>query len=207
MNNIKSAQTFKLKKDLLIVDLETTGVNPETGSIIQIGAWIFSKYGYLTDFSFSTYVAPYTREWTIGAFEVHRLEKSFLKEAGKKLNHALYLFERWVENCYPNHRTPFRQVQLAQWSCGWDIRYLQKAYDRAKRKYPFGYSQLDIKSIVTFQLALEGKLPKRKKRGCGENFCAKQLNVIVEASQLHNALYDAKLSGQMLEQIIRRYEE
>ena len=206
MNNIKSAQTFKLKKDLVIIDVETTGTNPETGSIIQLGAWIFSKYGYLTEFKTSLYIKPYTREWTQGAFEVHKLEKSFLKEAGKKLDHALYLFERWIENCYPNQIHPFRQVQIAQWSCGWDVRYLEKAYKKAKRKYPFGYSQLDIKSIVTFQLALEGKLPKKRNKCCGEKYCAKKLNIIVEASQLHNALYDARLSGLLLEKIIENHE-
>ena len=109
--------------------------------------------------------------------------------------------EQWLKEIYPNIKHPCRQVTLSQWSCGWDVKYLQHAYKRAGKEFPFGYKQVDIKSIVTFCLASIGQI---RKKGTGEQYCAKKLGIIVKEKSLHNALYDAQLAGQMLEIIARR---
>jgi len=67
---------FHFPKDLIIFDVETSATDPETASIIQIGAVKFNRSGYLErnpegekryiiapDVTFNEYVKPYTNEW------------------------------------------------------------------------------------------------------------------------------------------------
>lgn len=201
---------FKLPKDLIIIDVETSGTNPETASIIQLGACIFNKDGYLErgleggetryliqpKVSFNEYIKPYTDEWTEGAYEIHRIEKSFLEHKGLDLNHVLELFEVWASPIWADLK---KRYWLAQWGNGFDTNMLRAAYKKANREYPFHYRAFDIASIVRIHLAKQGKLYMK----CGENKCAKALGIQVYNTRLHDALYDAQLSGLMLEKIAK----
>lgn len=200
---------FKLPKDLLIFDVETSGTDPETASIIQLGAVIFNKEGYLERgaegetrhliqprVSFNEYIKPYTNEWTEGAYKIHRIEKSFLENTGKDLDTVLHMFEVWASCVWADLK---KRYWLAQWSCGFDTNMLQSAYGKTNREYPFHYRAFDIASIVRFELAKRGKLFMK----CGEDKCARALGIEVYDTQLHDALYDATLAGQCLEQTIK----
>jgi len=188
---------FKFPKDLIIFDVETSTTDPETASIIQIGAVIFDKKGRLFDnYYFNEYVKPYTNEWSEEAYRIHKIEKLYLQEKGKDIETVLQLFEVWASPIWDDLK---KRYWLAQWSCGFDTNMLRAAYKKVNREYPFHYRSFDIASIVRFELARRGKLFMK----CGEDKSARALGIEVKDTQLHNALYDATLSGLMLEKIER----
>lgn len=188
---------FKFPKDLIIFDVETSGTNPETSSIIQIGAVIFDKNGKLFDkYYFNEYVKLYTNEWSEEAYNIHKIDKTFLENYGKDLETVLKLFEVWASPVWDDLK---KRYWLAQWGSGFDTNMLREAYKKVNREYPFHYRSFDIASIVRFELARSGKLFQK----CGEEKCAKALGIEVFDTQLHDALYDAQLSGLMLEKITK----
>jgi len=193
---------FKLPKDLIIIDIETTGTNPNTSSIIQLGAVLFSKEGYLVDRTFSEYIVPYTNEWTEEAYKVHKIEYSYLKKNGLYLPEALEAFSNWTLGFWTMRKETAKNYYLAQWSCGFDVSFLKEAYRKIGFEFPFHYRTFDIASIVRFELAKKGKLKIKS----GESICAKELGIEVNGNKLHDALYDAQLSGLMLEKIIKENE-
>lgn len=201
---------FHLPKDLVIIDVETSGVNPETASIIQIGAVIFNKDGYLEKglegadtrylitppMFFSEYIKPYTNEWEEGAYQVHQIERAFLEQNGKDLETVLQMFEIWLSPIYNDIK---KKYWIGQWGCGFDTDMLKTAYKKIGREYPFHYRSFDIASIVRIHLAKKGKLYMK----CGMNKCANALGIEVKETRLHDAYYDAYLSGLLLEKVIK----
>lgn len=187
---------FSLPKDLLIIDVETSGIS-DNASIIQLGAIIFDKTGELCNTEFNQYIIPYTSEWSEEAYKVHKIERSFLAKNGMLLKEAIEKFEDWA-SCHGTFELR-KKYWLAQWGCGFDTSMLQNAYTILGRQYPFHYRAFDIGAIVRFELANRGKLGVK----CGENKCAKALGIDVDETKLHNALYDAQLSGQILEKLVR----
>jgi len=188
---------FNICKDLLIIDVESTGI-AQNASICQLGVVIFNKSGKLCNTSFNQYILPYTSNWEEEASKIHNITRPFLAQNGKPLKDAIEAFEDWASK---NRTLDLEKTYwIAQWSgSGFDTNMLQNAYAILNRKYPFHYRTIDISSIVRFELANRGKLNIK----CGEKECAEALNIEVEENKLHDGLYDAQLSGQMLEKLVR----
>lgn len=190
--------TFNFPKHLIIIDIESTGTSLDYSSIIQLGAVIFSKYGYLVEGGFSKYVLPYTPEWTLEAEQVHGISFGQIQEIGEAVEKVLEDFEAWISGyCTEEARKGF---WLAQWGANFDVPLLKKAYENINRQFPFHYRTFDIGSIVRFELARRGQLRVK----CGEGICAKALGIKVNEANEHDALYDARLSGLMLQEIVKR---
>lgn len=188
---------FNCPKELLIIDVETTGLAPNA-SIIQLGAVILDKSGKLRNTEFNQYICPYTLNWEEEASKIHKITRPFLIKNGHLLKDVLEAFENWASE---NRTKELEKTYwLAQWSgSGFDTNMLQQAYAILNRKYSFHYKVIDISSIIRMELANRGKL----KVTCGLKDCAEALGIDVIESKLHNGLYDAQLSGQMLEQLVR----
>lgn len=183
-------------KNLLIIDVETSGVTDDA-SIIQLGAVIFKKEGELSNDTFNRYIKPYNKEWSYEAQEIHGLTKEFLNKKGTNINIVLKEFQDWCSRLGMYNLK--KHYWIAQWGSGFDTRMLSNAYKYIKKDYPFYYRAIDIASIVRFNLANKGLLENK----CGEKACAIALNLELEKSKLHDGLYDAYLSGRMLEKIIK----
>jgi len=181
---------FNLKKDLIIIDVETSGVS-DNASIIQLGAVKFDSKGFWHQIpEFIACIIPYTGEWSKEAEAIHKIKQDNLFKYGHRLETVLKWFEEWAGN--------YKNFHLAQWACGFDTRMLQLAYQHINRKYPFSYRAFDIASIVRFSFAYKGILSKK----CSLGDCAKKIGLDVDKNRQHNALYDAQLTAQVLETII-----
>lgn len=186
---------FSLPKHLIIIDVETTGTNIEKSSIIQLGAVIFNKKGYMEDKEFSQHILPYNPEWSAEAEAVHKISFGTLQKIGEPLEKVIVDFETWLYDfckCY--------DVWLAQWGANFDVPLLKKAYEKINRPFPFHYRTFDVASIVRYEMAKNGAL----RMSCGEGICAGYFGIEVEQYKEHDALYDAKLSGLMLEAIVKK---
>ncbi len=183
---------FKLNKNLVIIDVETSGSDTRTASIIQLGAVKLSKTGVIGKVTFELNVLPYKELWDKNAERIHGITKEDLLKTGYWITKVLQHFEEWAGDP--------KTFYLAQWSCGFDTDMMRGAYESTlAMKYPFSYRVFDVASIVRWHLAMKGKLGKK----CGEAQCAKRLGIPVEEDKCHDALYDAMLSALMLKEIIR----
>jgi len=190
---------MQLDRNLVIVDVETTGVDPETASVIQLGAVVFGRDGYLVDRSFMTYIQPYRQSWSIKAQKVHGFTREFLSENGQGVGSALGKFENWLK-LKPEHECD--SLYVGQWGCGFDTDCLRSAYEFIGIRYPFSYRSYDIASFVRLYLASQNMLDTDCKNG--EVDCAKKLGIEADHKEAHDGLYDARLSGLMLQEVMQR---
>lgn len=186
---------FKFPKKLMVIDIEATGTTPNVSSMIQLGAVIVNQKGILEDTSFSGYILPYTPEWTEQAESVHKISLSKIQEIGEPLKKVLNDFENWASKL--GFLDLKKTYWLAHWGASFDFSMLKSAYEFANIKFPFHYRSIDIASIVRFELAKQGKLSQK----CSLVKCAKKYEISIETKNLHDALYDAKLTGKLLERI------
>jgi len=181
---------FKLPKPLIVLDLETSGTDTEISSIIQIGAYIISEDGILTNNSFEVYIKPYTDHWKPEAEKVHKIKKSFLMQEGFELENALDKLEKWIGEP--------RKYTFTQWGNGFDTEMLRKAYIYLKKPYPFCTKSFDIASIIKFDFLLRGLKGDKNLENCANSYGIK-----VKSHLVHNARYDAFLTGLLFEKFIR----
>lgn len=179
---------LNLDRDLIIVDVETTGVCPKKSSVIQIGAVKFSKEGQLHD-TFNVYIKPYKPEWTYNAEKIHKISKSYLDKNGINVKIGIGNFVSWANSIS-------KKFYIGQWSCGFDTSMLKSAFEYSRIEYPFSYRAYDIASIVRFYLAMKGSKPEGLIR------CAKSLKIDTKDITQHNAEDDAKLAGMCLKKVV-----
>lgn len=184
---------FKLNKDLLIFDVETSGKDTNICSMIQLGAIKFSRFGYVRYLqeSFSIFIYPYTNIWEEEAESIHHILKSVLLKKGVTVRDAIVRFENWCGNP--------KQYFLAAWSNGFDINVLKMAYKHINREYPFFGKSYDIASFVRLSLAKDGKLGSKHQ---SLDKCAKKIGIDTSTYKLHDAKVDALLTGYVLERIV-----
>lgn len=182
---------FTLDKDLIVFDLETSGITDDA-SILQIGAVRFSKKGKIQkDETFNQYVIPYTEEWSEKAFEIHGLKQEFLYKNGKELDEVITNFNKWI------YQNTSREIYLAQWSCGFDVQMLSNAHKLLNIKFPFSHRSFDIASIVRFYIATKGGNTSK-----GLFDCCKFLKIDTKEFKAHDALSDAYLTALAFEKVI-----
>jgi len=187
---------FKFPKKLLIIDVEGTGTNPNVSSLIQLGAVIFNQNGFLEESRFSEYVLPYTPEWTEQAERVHKISLTRIQELGRPVKEVLEKFENWASKI--GFVDLAKTYWLGHWGANYDIAMLKGAYTSANKDFPFHYRSIDIASIVRFELAKRGELGQK----CSLQKCASKYNIDINKNHLHNASYDAYLTGKLLERIV-----
>jgi len=197
-----------LGRDLVVLDLETTGKNPDTCSIIQIGCCIVDRktLGYIhphtlsVNGSFNEYVLPYTNVWEQEAAEVHHIEKQFLNDNGRPIELVLEDLEGRLLSPRGIPELDLRKTYyLATWG-SWDIQVLRRAYLYLVKDYPFTYRSFDVSSFVRLYLWSIGKLHKDR---VGLYPCAKALNIDVEIFSQHDAYHDAVLTAEVLIKVLR----
>ena len=90
----------KFEKDIVVFDVETTGLKIATNHIIQLSALKLSKDTLEEIDRFDRYIIP-VGEWEIeeSAFEVHGYTKEFIINNGIPLKLAAEEFMQFIENC------------------------------------------------------------------------------------------------------------
>lgn len=187
---------FQLDRDLIVIDVETTGVSIENSSIIQLGAVMFSRNGGIVeDCQFSKFVKPYKDEWSLQAYTVHKIDKEFLMTKGEDIKNTLEHFNFWVALFGKSHN-----FFLSQWSASFDCTMLELAYNHCGMKYPFHHRVYDVASFVRLYLASQGKL-KPRQNGLAD--CCEAFGLKIDNDKCHDALYDATITALLLEKVTK----
>ena len=136
---------LKFPYKFIAIDLETTDIDPEKGSICQIGAVYVDKELNIVK-TFNEYVKPLDDHRNKKAMQVNKIEEKTLEEKGLNLHQALGAFEFFCGDAR----------QLAAWGAHFDLPFLKKQYEKINRKYWFSYRHFDIKSAAIWEMARRG---------------------------------------------------
>ena len=180
-------------RDILVIDLEATGLDSTKHEIIQIGAVLLDKKTLKEKSNFSTYVKP--KKWRAKdpeAMKVNKITWDLVKDA-PSLKSSLIKLEKYF---------PSNKVVIANYGSVFDIEFLKKGFRDINRKYPYEYHVFNIWPLC-YTYAAKHKLLKNSKR-----FTKFRLEDLARHFKLtfenhHDALVDARIEGQILQKIIK----
>ena len=175
-------------KDLLMLDIEATGINVTKHEIIQLAAVLLDKKTLKEKKSFNMFIKP--KKWSgreQEAMDVNNISWEQLKKA-PSLKTVLKKFdETFGSNVIPT-----------TYGGNLDIIFLPAAYREAKMKYPVEYHTFNMWPVCYTYMAMEKKLTN-KKRFVG--FSLEDLGDYLNVTRLpgrHDALVDCRYQADIL---------
>lgn len=133
---------MRTTSDILIIDVETTGVDPLKHACIEIGAMLLDRdLNPLKEYT--TYIAPWEgAEIQPEAMAVNGITPADLERAPG--------IAEVVEQFDCIFQPAARRLFLSGWNVWFDHGFLKMLYTKAQRPWPFRSRMLDMQSIVTF---------------------------------------------------------
>lgn len=180
-----------LTKDLVSVDIETSGPNPGQYSLLAIGACTFIK----PQSTFYVELKPVNTNAVAEALAVSDLSMDRLKEDGLEPAQAMQRFEDWLKASLPQVDRPV----FVGFNAPFDWMFVNDYFHRYLGYNPFGHSALDIKS---FFMGLKGvNWSKTSMEEIGLHY--KQGQGLTHHA-LHDAMDQAELFRKMLSETHQR---
>lgn len=181
---------MQLPFKLVCIDIETTGLDFERASIVQLSAVIVDKqFEPIPGLEFNSYVRPLDSYKEFGAMKTHEIPENIFNNA-PTLEEVLIMFENFC----------LKEKILASWGAYFDIPFLKKQYKKIERKYPFSYKTVDLKSIAIWERAIDGIDVKGGLKGF-----LRSLKSDFKGVQ-HDALSDIKNTVELLKIIKGRHD-
>ena len=196
----KKLEQIILDKDLIIVDIETTGVDENiyrmNYSICEMAAVKMNKnLDVYEEFYTYDYIRPLEdpndkKSYMKAAMETHKIPKEKLI-AAPSFEEVITIFEDWVGEDKMNY-------QLASWGDAFDFPYIQAQYYKIGRKWPFHYRYFDLRSVFQWE---------KMKLGCNEEYdlrdYCKDYGITISEKDYHTARGDVYLLVKLLHSITR----
>ena len=185
---------MNFKKDLLLVDLEMTGLDVKRHEIIQLAAVLLDKQTLKEKRSLSFYIKPkYWERRDLESMAVNKITLGQLKK-GLSLKAALTKFSKFFN---PS------QVVISFYGGPMDMDFLRAAYQKAGLKWKFDYHYFNLWAVFYFYLAKANRLTDpHKHAGFTLEGLAKRLKVNLKGAR-HDALYDCRFEAEILRRIRR----
>lgn len=201
------------KHNLLLLDLETTGLDASKHEIIQLGALLLDKKTLKEKEVFSSYIKP--TGW-------HRRDKESMKINGIKweqvknapgLKKVLMEFHQAFKlPLTPSYgfdklttgikRGKMPQVMLSYYGGPLDMDFLRAAYHRCGLKWKFDYHFLNLWGVFYFFLAAKNQL-KNKKKFTGFSLEDLMRRFNIKSKNRHDALEDCRVEAEIFRKMIR----
>ena len=174
-----------MNKYIVAYDVETTGVSAISDKVIQLSAVKFDlNFNIIAEFD--TYIMP-IGVWHMseGAFKVHGISESFLREHGKPMKDVAREFSEFIDGC----------DLLSYNGNKFDIKILTKDFREV------GYSiDLDSRAFYDSYL-LEAKLYSRTLSNIYKKYTGKTLD------GAHNSLNDVKATVEVFKHQMKLFEQ
>jgi DNA polymerase III epsilon subunit family exonuclease len=165
---------------LLVLDVETTGLDVASNSIVQIGASLLDRTSLREEAIFETFVKP-TTPMTPQAFGVHGIKDEDLA-AAPSVAEALTALAAFV----PKH------ALLCGHNVSFDAGFIKAACTQNNIAYPFHYHSLDTWSVAFFVLGARGVALESYKL---DALCA---HYNIPKAAKHDALGDVRATAEVL---------
>ena len=184
-------------RDLVIFDVESTGLDVSKHEIIQIAGIRLHKDTLAEVSRFTTYVKP-TRweEQMPAAMEVNKITFDKLEKA-PQIAEALKEFE--------THFPP-EEVMLTAYNAPFDTGFFRQSYIQQGRQAPYEYHTFDIWSLAyLYWSSVPHKNNPTKPIGFGLSDMAELLK-IPPAETYHEALADCEIEAEVLRKLLGKLE-
>lgn len=181
-------------QDLLMLDIEATGIDVTKHEVIQIAGLLLDKKTLKAKKRFTSYVRP--RNWKsrdAEAMSVNNLTWDDLKDA-PDIKTVMQKFNRAFGS----------KVIPTTYGGNLDIIFLPAAYRSAKMKYPFEYHTLNMWPICYLYMAKYKKL-KNKSRFVG--FTLEDIGEFLKVKPVtdrHDALADCEYQAEILRALVKK---
>jgi len=177
---------------MLVIDIETTGVDYNRHSAISIGALEFENPSNAFYIEF--------KPWLGAEIDPEALDINGLNINNIVLTHndGLSRFNEWVLEL--KERTPVGQ-NIGQF----DMRFLFTSYNKAGFHWPFGHRVIDLHSIIYYEnLKLRRKTPIDDSTRCSALSSKKifEFAGLPPEPKPHNSLTGAKMVAEVMSRII-----
>lgn len=180
--------------DILIIDIESTGVDLQKHELIELGAVLLDRKTLKEKRSFESFIKP--KHWARRdpeAMAVNKIAWNQLKNAPTQ-SAVIKQFQK----------TFGTKVALANYGTILDTAMLRKAYRESKMLYPFDYHVFDIWPLCFTYMAKRKKLTNRKKfSGFSLEEIATDLKVKIPADR-HTALADCRMEAEVLRKLLKK---
>jgi DNA polymerase III epsilon subunit-like protein len=172
------------ERDLLFIDIETTGLNPLIHEITEIGAVKISQPDFNYICGINERIMPSNLQFADQqALRINRFELSHWQGAGKDLNEVMEDLYRIGKDCV-----------LVGYNITFDWSFIQRAFEQTRLPDPFFYHRVDVMSMAwakfanTFEPRTDGKEFYMSRFSLSE--CCYRFGI--ENEQAHTAYSDAK---------------
>lgn len=177
-------------KDILVLDFETSGIDPNICNPIQIGAVLLDKDSFKIKAEFSATCKPINDDWSAEAEGVHGLSRDFLMKSGTDLSTAIKDFESAFD---------LSNVIIASWNM-FDTEILRRLV--GIKKYRNLYKFIELWSY-TYPFTVVNDLHFSKERDHGLNDLV--LYFDIKRNEKHDALQDAKIEAEIFKLVTQVY--
>ena len=177
---------IKFNNEVLVFDVEATGLDPVKNACIEIGAVLLDKDLNMVN-EFSTLVAPWPgAEIVKESMAVHKIS---LEELNRGPD-----FRTAVGEFHERYGTKKPLPILAGWNVWFDVFFVRALYDKAGIKWPFSHHFLDIQSVELFMGALKVVSLENTVK-----------SMVVGDLQTHRAIDDARQTAKVLQVLAQRH--
>jgi DNA polymerase III epsilon subunit-like protein len=179
-------------QDILLLDLEMTGLDPVKNDIIEIAGLRLDKNSLKEIARFESFVKPaHPENIDPEAMAVSQIK---LAELHDKPDLATVM-RQLLDTCGTD-------VVLAGWGVNTDTAFLKATFKNLGQPFPFDYHTLDIWVLAYTYAAKHGLLTNTKRRdGFAMEDIANHFGIAVPASR-HTALADCLLEAELLRHLV-----
>jgi DNA polymerase III epsilon subunit-like protein len=176
---------MKTNTDILLIDVETTGIDPLKHACIEIGAILLDRdLNPITEYT--TFICPWQgAEIQPEAMAVNQITQAQIDTAPP--------LQEVVERFHCIFQPDARKLLLGGWNVWFDAGFLRALYTRANIKWPFRARLLDLQSIVTFH----SQITPQSQADAAKRFLSE--------GQTHRALDDVRQSAKILNIFADKY--
>ncbi len=177
--------SFKAVQKVLVIDVESTGLDPIKNSCIEIGAVLLDEELNVLD-EYSTLIAPLPgTEINPDSMAVNKISMEELKTAPD--------YKTVIEEFHKRFSSFFPVPTISGWNVWFDVAFLRGLYEKAGKNWPFGHRFLDLQSVVQFFSGFQGVSLE------------KLVSSLLKEKQTHRAIDDTRHTAQVLKHLVEKH--
>ncbi len=183
---------MNFNKDILLIDLEMTGLDSSKHEIIQLAAVLLDKKTLKEKEIFNTFIRP--SKWANRdpeSMKVNKIVLDSVKDA-PSLKKVIGDFDQLFGH----------NVVLAYYGGPADMDFLRAAYKKTGKKFLFDYHYFNLWGLFFSYLAAKNKL-KNSKKFAGFSLDDFMKEFKLKSLQRHDALEDCRIEAEVLRRIIK----
>lgn len=184
---------MKLDKDMIVIDIETTGRHGMLYSVCEIGAAKIDRdFNVYETFKTDQYVKPLEAKFLSESMNTHGITKDVLVNA-PGFEEIINDFIKWTG--------PRGEYALASWGIAFDFPFMQCQFFKLHKRWPFHYRYFDLRTVFKWEAMLQGDYERRSLI----DYCD-LYSVEYDKEKYHTAMGDVEMTISLFKKLKERKE-